>query len=61
MSKRREHKQITNIKYDNYDSTLIIIPTVIYNSEPKIKIWDHKNDGTYWYSEIGFNRKITDN
>lgn len=42
-----------------YEEGTVIIPSVIYE-EPKIKIYDGSNDGTYWFSKIGFNRKITD-
>lgn len=37
-----------------------MIPTVFYQDEPKIRIYDPNEKDTYWYSKIGFNRKITD-
>ncbi len=48
-------KLVSNYGYD-YD-----IPNIVVTDEqiePKIKIYDHNGD--YWFSKIGFNRKITD-
>ena len=42
--------------YDHYN-----IPSISVDDgeiEPKIKIYDHNGD--YWFTKIGFNRKITD-
>ena len=44
--------------YYNEENYIAIIPSVSNEIiTPKIKIYD-PNDGTYWYREIGFNRRI---
>lgn len=45
---------------DSLDNPIIIIPTVSMLDEPKIKIYDHSNDGSYWYRKIGFTSKINE-
>ncbi|MNL81182.1 hypothetical protein D3C87_2082160 [compost metagenome] len=42
------------------DKIELIIPDVYCDEEPKIKIYDSINDGSYFYRKIGFNRKIND-
>jgi len=56
MSKRKDIKN--EIYYGNEMTS--IIPTVSYSEEPKIKIYNYSNDGSYYFTKIGFNRKISD-
>ncbi len=41
------------------ESTLLIIPIVSHEIiEPKIKIYDYIDDGSFYYRKIGFNSSI---
>lgn len=61
LSKSRNSKIKLSNEPFNFDSTVAIIPDVD-NEEinPKVKIYDPVNDGSYYFRKIGFNRKITD-
>lgn len=60
--KQRSGSKIGHKLFDSdlLDYSGIIIPTVSMLDEPKIKIYDHSNDGTYWYRKIGFTSKINE-
>jgi SET domain-containing protein len=52
--------KIININSSVEEISYAVIPSVdIEEIIPKIKIYDCNDDGTYWYTKIGFNRIIT--
>jgi hypothetical protein len=42
------------------EQILVLVPTVDMPPEPKVRIYDPANDGSYWFSKIGFHRRIND-
>lgn len=54
-------KKIINYTVSWNDSRVeTVVPIVDYSNQPRIRIYDQANDGTYWFRKIGFNRKIND-
>lgn len=55
--------RIKNKIKNNYDEDNYIINIPVVDNEeiiPKIKIYDANEKDVYWFTKIGFNRRITD-
>jgi hypothetical protein len=45
---------------DGDDEPAPVVVPVVDDEEPRVRIYDTADDGSYWYHPIGFRARITD-